>query len=1138
MAEFYSNADDDTIIGTSDGDSVEFNGNRDMIDGGAGNDTISATGFLPTVHGGEGNDSISVYRSYSELYGDDGDDSLFIAANSYNIANVTLSGGEGDDEFWFYLSDNHKIFSSKILDFDKDHDSIVLPELVSLHGYLTYKSNDDGDLVFSDAAGKINFTLKNISDFNDVANATVQYADDLNHVGYSTFEDAVVLPEYVTTGLSKTSNGFAIVDSAYEGNLWLGGVDLDGNAVDSWSDDSIIDINAVNDTVGGRMLAGNAQDNSILAGSGGASMWGGEGKDTLVGGKGDDTFIAGMGEGDVRIDDYTANDTVYLHNVNFADLKYLAVFSDDSRAAMVKTTDDTYIEVWSSRDEETTTINLADGSRVRYNSRDNAWQSYDPSAEAWSDLPSINGTPVGLIKRNYDDEIYVYSDYVGDFRLSDLNDSTFTEIIAFNDSISGRLLEGDDQDNYIYAGLNGSSLWGGGGDDFLFGGDGADTFIAGMGEGDVYIFNYAANDTVYLYNVNFSDLKSLATLGLSSNRIINIETTDGTNIDVWASNDEETTTIQLADGSRIQYNAVNNAWQMSDSDVSSWSDLTSLNGMPVGLAKSSGRDDVIQVHSDYVGDFNLTDLNDSDVTIVNAYSDSLSGRVLIGDAQDNSIRAGSGGAYMYGGEGNDTLDGGAGADTFVAGMGEGDVYINNYTVNDTVYLHNINFADLKYLAVFGNSSYRSAMVKTTDDTFIEVRSSSDEETTTIDLADGSRVRYNAGDNAWQSYDPSAEAWSELPSINGMPVGLIKRDYDDRIYVYSDYAGDFRLADLNDRTVTRIDAYNDSISGRLLEGDDQDNRIYAGTEGASLLGGDGDDTLIGGDGDDTFVAGLNEGNTTIVDCSAKDIVLLKDIDSNNLWDNVTGLDFATDEDGDEIGIEVMTSDGNTIEIRSASDANTITVQLADSSKWRYNRSAVSWTFVVETPLPDGLSIDGRSVIVSSNYVGDVALGGVDWNGNAVDGWSSAEVMNDEVVNIDAEDDTVGGRLLIGNDKSNDICAGDGGDTLWGGTDGWDDLYGGSGSDVFVVGEGAGDIDLDIWDCEDDDLVYFYNINLADLSEISPWDSGGTSRSLDFTTNDGTTIEIWNRKSTTTSITVQYADGTKQRYDYSTDAWSTV
>ena len=106
-------------------DCIDF---RSEIFGGSGNDSIDALNYLITISGGGGDDTLTAGKSYVNMSGDDGDDALIVdtrRSGGENIANVTLTGGEGADSFSF-IPRSRKILSSTITDFDPEEDIVIL----------------------------------------------------------------------------------------------------------------------------------------------------------------------------------------------------------------------------------------------------------------------------------------------------------------------------------------------------------------------------------------------------------------------------------------------------------------------------------------------------------------------------------------------------------------------------------------------------------------------------------------------------------------------------------------------------------------------------------------------------------------------------------------------------------------------------------------------------------------------------------------------------------------------------------------------------------------------------------------------------------------------------------------------------
>ena len=114
------------------------------------------------------------------------------------------------------------------------------------------------------------------------------------------------------------------------------------------------------------------------------------------------------------------------------------------------------------------------------------------------------------------------------------------------------------ESNHLIAGDAGANLWGGAGfsADILVGGLGADNFLIGKNEGNDYISNAGAGDTIDLYDATLSDLISTAvnesqvSVAFNTGAVLTVENADTV-----------TPVFQLADGGRYAYNRAANSWQ-------------------------------------------------------------------------------------------------------------------------------------------------------------------------------------------------------------------------------------------------------------------------------------------------------------------------------------------------------------------------------------------------------------------------------------------------------------------------------------------------------------------------------------------------------------------------------------------------
>ena len=818
MARVSSDTEYDVIIGTNGADSIDSGGARASINTGAGNDTIISGGFLSTVHGGAGNDSIGIWRSYIVAFGDDGNDNLNVNTdNSWdtNIANVTLTGGNGSDTFSFIPAD-HTIYGATIEDFDPDEDFIQLYADANepLRRYITYDIDGNGDVVIHNPNGTINFTLKDIKDFSEIATVSFRYRNYNNsYFGDTTFERAV-------------SGENILIESS--GSSLLGTRDVYASIIGHNGDDTIDAIGSFSTVRGG---AGN---DTLYASNNYNEICGEDGDDYLLivsdnrsfsnvsvtGGAGSDRFVFAAG------DNYA--DSIVVTDFNLGDGDSI-IFNNDNIASLHL--------LRSTNADGDLVFQTSDG-KSRFILKGH--KDFGELADVSITCCSLNGNyietktfeemliPYGITKTVLSSgqaSAYVSSLYSGDIWLGGWDffnnklswqDDSIVVLDARDATTGGGVLAGNSNDNLIYASGNGNQMWGGLGDNTLVGGAGSDNFWAGVGSTS-HIENCSAADRVLLLNINTNDIQS-------GNANFNGDA-DGVTLNVGGENvmtvrraeNVSTTNVQFLDGTRWSY------------DYSSGS--AQLMTVPRGLSLS---DKTVSVTSAFEGDLWLSgvDQNGNEVwgsdyiTTIDASADDGI-RMLAGNANSNSIRAGRNGATLWGGSGgDDTLDGGAGDDMFIVGQGEGNSQIWYCSSDDLVCLWNINFSDLKYLRVYVRSSSRAVVVTTEDGTFIAVWSNH-EETTNFKFADGSFMRYSATDNAWQLSDDGTD-WRTITEVNGIPVGLQVQD--EVVGVYSDYTGAFSLSDLNDSSVINISADNDTISGRVLSGDAQDNWIRANDYG--------------------------------------------------------------------------------------------------------------------------------------------------------------------------------------------------------------------------------------------------------------------------------------------------------------------
>ncbi|MBQ9478564.1 MAG: hypothetical protein IJU71_03335, partial [Selenomonadaceae bacterium] len=520
MADFYTE-----IFPAEDGDITinVYHGTRDdgfrrLMTGGDGDNLIEAGGYFNTLIGGAGADTLTTRFSYVTLEGGEGDDYILVdnsGSTNENISHVVLTGGAGRDTFAF-MPGEHTI-NATITDFDPAEDSLVLVSLTADGILAVLNAIDDGGIALKEnewglaeaaARQSLSPNVDVIEGFvydSDTRVAELHVTDaklalnfeDIDNIDELKQIDMLIVD---TDGNSLDSrkvqptlpNGLSIyhsddynedwlyVSSSYIGDVWLGGVEWKGADGLTWSDTTISDIHANNDTVSGRMLAGNANNNYIYAGSGGASMWGGTGgRDILYGGAGVDTFIAATSS----VEGYT-----YMRNVGEEDVVRLELFSSTNIFSSGDNIPDVYLEGFSSGDywnnsqyhwriddydsflyisdngslygalsvyvnpnsgARTSTIELADGYRLRFDYLTQAWEGYEDNI--WTPLALKSGS-LELTDINGRNALKVNASYNGNIWLEGSEYFSSTTIIdAADDAVPNRMFVGNGLNNSIVA---------------------------------------------------------------------------------------------------------------------------------------------------------------------------------------------------------------------------------------------------------------------------------------------------------------------------------------------------------------------------------------------------------------------------------------------------------------------------------------------------------------------------------------------------------------------------------------------------------------------------------------------------------------------------------------------------------------
>ena len=171
------------------------------------------------------------------------------------------------------------------------------------------------------------------------------------------------------------------------------------------------------------------------------------------------------------------------------------------------------------------------------------------------------------------------------------------------------------------------------------------------------------------------------------------------------------------------------------------------------------------------------------------------------------------------------------------------------------------------------------------------------------------------------------------------------------------------------------------------------------------------------------------------------------------------------------------------------------------------------------VPAGVYISGDYMNISSSFVGHLMMSG------------AMNYYNGNIVTMDATTNPQNGMMLAGNEKTNAIYAGTGGNVLWGGSgfSTQDYLYGGAGADVFFTGKNDG-TDL-IFNADVNDTINLYDTNLSDIVSFG---IDANSIALSFNTGNVTAVATGE----TLSPRFQLADGSAYRFNRATNSWQTA
>ena len=463
---------------------------------------------------------------------------------------------------------------------------------------------------------------------------------------------------------------------------------------------------------------------------------------------------------------------------------------------------------------------------------------------------------------------------------------------------------------------------------------------------------------------------------------------------------------------------------------------------------------------------------------------------IYGNAKNNVLKGGEGGALLNGGSGNDQLYGTSdvtAVDAFVFEMqvgGKKDV-IYNYDSNDMIVVDTSKLEEGLPIFDYGVISYDGAKAN-----FNGFNDSKNDVVLTLNKKNSLTIK-NAAGKSINIYDENFELSATYGHF--LPDGLKYNDKRTAIEVEDAEAanenGDIDI-DLNDTLTFYSTAMNVDLSGVAvgvnIYGNKKNNVLKAGDGYALLNGGAGNDQLYGSTGE--------ESNVDFCYVAGKDVIYDFDSDKDSFFiDSETPIDSGvlegvTSKNFSEKGNDVILTINNknsitfkgavnkTIEIRDE------TGSINDGEGWlRYSYA-----------LPDGLTYNCKRTaieVADSDTLIEIGAVEIDMSNKTNDEYIFAESV--KKVDLSPITDEMFEAEIIGNAQDNELYAANGGcNTLYGGHQTFDNpkkakptadkLQGGAGEDTFIYAPYDGKDQIINYGAEDEILLDNMNDDIETIA----------------------------------------------------------
>ena len=626
----------DTLLGEDGDDVLQGEAGDDILEGGAGNDRLYGSVGSNVLRGGDGNDVIESAGVGDQLFGGTGDDAYHLRSGSQIIVEEANAGTDTiyltpAGALTFYAPDNveHvRIEDDVFLDPALQVNMVgnVLDNVLSGSHRLDGQAGNDtliglGDNTFVFGRGYGYDTVQTGTQW--YANTGLDQVEFLADITPSDFRvenhgSDLVLKINGTFDQLTVASYFISPSTTVDQFVFADGTvwslaDIESRMIFVGSDGNDTFLGTLgDDTIRG--LGGNDQ---IRASAGNDILDGGAGNDFLEGGAGNDTYVFGLGYGGDLIDeqgDASDIDTLQLEGINPGDITLRATpdFMTDAILTINNTADQLTLAGFFASDWlRVDRFQFADGTVWDYN--------------------AMLAHTEGVILEGTEDQDFLYGNVTNDM-LSGLGGDD--------------ILNGGAGDDTLLGGSGADQLTGSTGHDLLDGGTDADVMIGGSGN-DVYVADNVSDVVTEQAGQGTDTVQSSLTYTLGANL--------------------ENLTLTGTAAINGTGNALNNT-------------LTGNSAANV-LTGGTGNDTYIVG----VGDTVVEQASSGTDTVQSAVSWTLGSNVENLTLTGTSAINGTGNMLnnsLTGNTGNNTLDGGAGTDAMSGGAGD-DTYIVDNTA-DTV----------------------------------------------------------------------------------------------------------------------------------------------------------------------------------------------------------------------------------------------------------------------------------------------------------------------------------------------------------------------------------------------------------------------------------------------------------------------